>query len=176
MIREEWLSDHFRLEEFLRSETAARMGIANEPEDWQLANLRLNAMGMEMVRDLLCYPVHVLSGLRVEALERVLTQRDFPAWCARRGIQVDAEAWKQYFATKAHPLGLATDFVCPAFGMPLAICRAIAASDLPFDKLIFEHGWVHIAWPGAGDTSKREVFTLMPGNSYAQGIVEKEAA
>ncbi len=173
---DEWLSDHFRLSEFTRSDTAARLGIANNPLPWQYMNLRLNAMGMEQVRDLLGYPVHVLSGLRVEALERVLTQRDFPAWCARRSRQVDAAAWEEYFATKAHPLGLATDFVCPAFGTPLAICRAIAESDLPFDKLIFEHGWVHIAWPGAGDTARREILTLMPGNSYAQGIIDKEAA
>lgn len=173
---DQWLSDHFRLEEFLRSEIAARMGIENSPDAQQLANLATNAIGMEMVRALLGLPLHVLSGLRVEALERVLTQRDFPAWCARRSRQVDAQAWTEYFATKAHPLGLATDFVCLGFGAPLEICRAIEQSDVPFEKLIFEHTWVHIAWPAVGDTARRQVLTQMPGGEYAQGIVDKEAA
>lgn len=131
---------------------------------------------MELVRGLLGYPVHVLSGLRVEALERVLTQRDFPAWCARRNRQVDAKAWEEYFATKSHPIGLATDFVCPQFGTPLDICRAISASDIPFEKLIYEHGWVHIAWPEPGNAAARTVLTLMPGSNYAQGIVDSVEA
>lgn len=175
-FRDEQLTANFRLSEFLRSETAARLGIENLPDEEQLENLHRNARGMEEVRALLGASIHVLSGLRVEALERVLTQRDFPAWCARRGRQVDAQAWGEYFATKSHPRGLATDFVCPMFGPPIEVCRAIAASGIGFAKLIMEHTWSHIAWPELGETPARQVLTLMPGSNYAQGIVERQAA
>lgn len=170
------LSPHFTLAEFTRSETAARMGIANKPGLAELRNLYRNAAGMEEVRGLLGGPIHVQSGLRCEELERVLCAVDFPAWCKRRGRLADAKDWADYFQHKRHPRGLATDFVCPSFGTPAEICRAIAASTIGFDRLILEHDWVHIDWPVEGAPAPRELLTLMPGGNYAQGIVEKEIA
>lgn len=49
----------------------------------------------------------------------------------------------------AHVKGLAADIICPSFGSSLAVCRAIAESDVTFDQLIHEHSanaaWTHIA-------------------------------
>jgi zinc D-Ala-D-Ala carboxypeptidase len=75
---------------------------------------------------------------------------------------------------KEHPLGRAVDFECPAFGTPYDVCLAIAHSDLPFQKLIWEHTWTHIGWPAPGLAGKREIYTLMPDGSYASGIVARE--
>jgi zinc D-Ala-D-Ala carboxypeptidase len=51
----------------------------------------------------------------------------------------------------AHLLGCAADFLCPTFGTPLQVCRAIAGYSpaLDFDQVIHEHlaaDWTHIAW------------------------------
>lgn len=151
---DEKLTKHFRLSEFLRSETAERRGIPNVPDEAQLANLRRNAAGMEQVRVLLGQPIHISSGLRVLVLNRLIGSKD----------------------TSAHVDGRATDFTAPAFGDPVDVCQAIEASDIRFDQLIFEHTWVHIAWPQEGNTPRREVLTLMPGNTYARGIIERETA
>lgn len=144
------LSEHFWLSEFLASETAARHGIANDPDDAILEALRYNAGQMEFVRSLLGGAVRVLSGFRCLALNRLLGSPD----------------------GSGHVLGLATDFICPAFGTPIAICRAIEASQLVFDQLIYEHTWVHIAWPPLGKTARRDVLTLLAGGGYGRGIME----
>ena len=143
------LTENFTLGEFTRSETAQRFGIKNEPDADQLDNLRYNAEHMEMVRDLLGCPIHISSGLRVVEINRKIGSKD----------------------TSDHVKGLATDFEAPQFGSPLTICRAIEASNLPFKQLIFEHTWVHISWDPEADRPKREVLTLMPGVTYARGIV-----
>lgn len=174
-MREEKLTENFYLSEFLRSETAARLAIDNTPDDRQLANLRRNAFGMQEVRELLHHSIHVSSGLRVEALERAINAKAFAAWCRARRRPEDANAWAEYFAKKQHPKGLATDFTCPGFGSPADVCRAIASSDIDFDQLILEHTWVHIAWAEESAVPRREVLTLMPGNTYALGLHERSS-
>lgn len=171
-MSDERLSEHFYLSEFTRSDTAARLGIAMVPTPDVLMNLRANATGMEQVRGLLRAPIHVLSGWRPEALEAVLCEKDYKAWCRRHSLMPSPAAWRTYFERKKHPWGLATDFVAPAFGPPSRVCRAIAASSIGFDQLIFEHTWTHIAFPRLASAGpRREVLTLIPGG-YAQGIIE----
>jgi len=153
-MREEKLTENFYLSEFLRSETAARLDIDNTPDDLQLANLRRNAFGMQQVRNVLGHSVHVSSGLRVLALNRAIGSKD----------------------TSAHVDGRATDFVCPGFGSPADVCRLLVSSDtIPFDQLILEHTWVHIAWAEEGAVPRRQVLTLMPGNTYALGLHERSS-
>ena len=60
--------------------------------------------------------------------------------------------------TSAHCTGYAADFICPAFGTPLEIVRAIQAHNahcieqcqgadvISFDQLIEEGTWVHISF------------------------------
>jgi len=40
----------------------------------------------------------------------------------------------------------AIDFICPVFGTPEDIVRAIAVSGIIFDQLIMEGKWVHISF------------------------------
>jgi Tfp pilus assembly protein PilE len=153
-MREEKLTENFYLSEFVRSETAARLAIDNTPDDRQLANLRRNAFGMQQVRNVLGHSVHVSSGLRVLALNRAIGSKD----------------------TSAHVDGRATDFVCPGFGSPADVCRLLVSSDMiAFDQLILEHTWVHIAWAEEGAVPRRQVLTLMPGNTYALGLHERSS-
>lgn len=155
MIEDRKLSEHFMLSEFLRSETAARLGIDNTPPDYIVGHLQTNAAFLEEVRTLLGgVVIHISSGFRCLELNRAIGSKD----------------------TSAHVDGRATDFEAPAFGTPLEICHRLVASDIPFDQLIWEHTWVHIGWARAGEVPRRQVLTLMPGGTYAAGIVDRMAA
>lgn len=141
------LSPHFTLEELTHSNTAVRLGIDNTPPESLLPNLVRLANGLEYIRELLDgVPIHVNSGYRCEELERILTSKDFGAWCVRHGRRRNEESWQVYFAGKAHPKGLSADWTAPAYGSPLKIVRFLARTDLQFDQLIMEggaNGWVH---------------------------------
>ncbi len=154
MMLDEKLSPNFTLREFLRSETAARQGIDNMPSPEILHALERNAQNMELVRRLLGEPLQVSSGYRCLELNRAIGSKD----------------------TSAHVKGLATDFEAPSYGPPVDVCRAIYASDIDFDQLIYEHTWTHIGWAAAGATPRRQALTLMPGGTYAPGIMQRGTA
>ncbi len=61
--------------------------------------------------------------------------------------------------TSAHCRGLACDFVCPAFGTPVEVARAILKSDLQYDQLILEYRWVHVGLVRDGSLSRHEALT-----------------
>jgi hypothetical protein len=74
-------------------------------------------------------------------------------------------------ATSAHCHGLACDFVCSAFGTPAEVALAILKSDLEYDQLILEYGWVHVGLAQEGLLSRQEVLTKRsPGAAYESGI------
>jgi zinc D-Ala-D-Ala carboxypeptidase len=120
------LSEHFSLAEFTISETAARLGLDNEPDAKAFKNLQQLADVMEQVRSL-CgdNPVTILSGYRAP--------------------EVNAAVGGS--STSAHMVGLAADFIVPEFGDPLTICLTLEPmlNDLGVDQLIWEFGdWVHL--------------------------------
>lgn len=140
------LSDHFSLEEL--SATAHRE-LDNTPPAPVLATLADTALRMEAVRTFLgAQPIHVNSGYRS------------PAVNAAVGGVVDS----------AHLSGHAVDFICPAFGDPLAICRHLAGVAFAFDQLIQEGTWVHVSF---APTMRREVLTKSAGGGYRLGLQEE---
>lgn len=148
------LSEHFTLAEYVTSETAARRGIDNTPREAQvLANLRRMAAVMEEVRLLLGAAIIVTSGYRCLELNSAIGSKP----------------------SSAHVVGLATDFIAPAFGVPYDVCRAIEphVPRLGIDQLIYEHTWVHIGLRAA--EARHQVMTLKPGGTYVAGIVLKGA-
>lgn len=170
------LTENFTLEELTDSDTAVRLGIDNTPSYEILDNLTTNAMGMQRVKGALGgAAVLVSSGYRCEALERVIAQKDFVAWCKRHGkADLDA-AWSEYFAHKSHPKGLSTDFRAPSAGTPAQICQVLyrRRDYVGFDKLIMEGTWVHVSFPPLGAEPRLEVMTASFINgepSYAQGL------
>lgn len=134
------LSENFSLEELIASETAARLGIDNTPPVSLMPNLRTLAAGLEQVRTALGgHPIHVNSGYRCEALN------------AKIG---GAKASR-------HMSGLAADIVCPSFGTPLEVCRAIVAAGIRPDQVIHEFGkWCHVSFAAPGAMPREELLTI----------------
>lgn len=142
------LSEHFTLEELTASEIATRKGIDNTPNAEAIANLTELAGFLEKVRALLGVPLHINS--------------------AYRGPKVNAAVGGS--TTSAHMTGQAADFVAPAYGTPQEIAKAIEASTIDFDQLIYEGTWVHF---GIRGDMRRQVLTAHFGNgktTYTTGI------
>jgi hypothetical protein len=139
------LTAHFALEELACTQ---HREFDNTPPPEVVATLRNTAAQMEAVRRLLGdRPISVSSGYRCRALNRAVG-----------GVR-----------TSAHLSGHAVDFNCYGFGDPLAVCRAVAASDLPFDQLIEEGSWVHISFD---PRMRRQVLTRRRDGSYGRGLPE----
>lgn len=139
------LSAHFTLQELTRSEIASRKGLDNTPDAETIANLTALASGLEDVRALLGHPIHINS--------------------AYRGPKVNSAVGGS--KTSAHMKGHAADFVCPGFGTPQEICRAIMDSTIQYDQLIYEFGsWVHISF----DPQMRGQKLTIDGAGTRQGI------
>jgi hypothetical protein len=109
----------------VRSETAEQQGIDNCAPPEVIENLTVLAAGLEQVQALLGHPLEISSGYRCPALNAAVGGS----------------------ATSLHVRGLAADFVCPDFGTPLEIARAIGDSAIAFDQCIPEFGnWVHLSF------------------------------
>lgn len=118
------LSEHFSLEELTFSSSAERLGIDNNAGLEIVTHLTILAQGLEKVRSLLGAPLRIDSGYRCEALNAAIG-----------GAK-----------NSAHMQGFAADFLCPQFGSPTEIVKAIIASDIDFDQVIQEGTWVHISF------------------------------
>jgi len=134
------LSPHFSQTEL----TVTTTGLKNDPGPKELANLAVTASLLEQIRSLLGHPIRVNSGYRSPAVNKKVG-----------GV-----------ATSDHLTGCAADFVCPAFGTPYEICKAIEASGIKFGQMIQEGSWVHVSWK----TNARPLLTLKNGK-YVPGIV-----
>jgi zinc D-Ala-D-Ala carboxypeptidase len=144
------ISEHFTLEELTFSEAAARLGLDNTPTPIVITNLGRVAAAMERIRTLLGdKPIFVHSGYRSAEVNRAVG-----------GV-----------VTSAHCRGLACDFVCSAFGTPAEVALAILKSDIEYDQLIIEYGWVHVGLAQEGLLCRREALTKRsPGAAYEAGI------
>jgi zinc D-Ala-D-Ala carboxypeptidase len=119
------LSAHFSLEEFLVSQTAARMGRVIEPTQSDVRNLtKLCESVLEPLRVALARPLVITSGLRPLWLNEVI-----------KGSK-----------SSAHIDGRAADVQVHGLS-PLEVCQKVAELGLPVDQCIYEfppHGWVHL--------------------------------
>ena len=136
------LTAHFALEELCCTQ---HREFDNTPPPEVAAALRDTATRMEEVRRQLGGQViSVSSGYRCRALNRAVG-----------GAR-----------TSAHLSGHAVDFNCYGFGDPLAVCRALAESELAFDQLIEEGTWVHLSFD---PRLRRQILTRRPGG-YGLGL------
>jgi hypothetical protein len=144
------ISEHFTLEELSFSSAAARLGLDNTPTSIVITNLGLVSAVMERIRTLLGNrPIVVHSGYRSAEVNHAVG-----------GV-----------VTSAHCRGLACDFVCSAFGTPAEVALAILKSDIEYDQLILEYGWVHVGLAREGLLSRREALTKRSrGAAYESGI------
>ena len=146
------LSEHFSLAEFVLSQTAARAGIDNTPDEWVLGHLHLLADRLELVRAHLRVPILISSGYRCHALNRLIGGS----------------------STSAHVSGLAADFTAPAFGTPVQVAAAIAeVEEIQFDQIIHEYrSWVHFGLTAPTLVPRRELLTIFAGTAgYQAGLL-----
>lgn len=133
-------SPNFSMDELTHSDTAARHGIDNTPNDNEKENLYKLAMEMEDVRELLNNkPIFISSGYRCLALNELLGSKK----------------------TSSHIKGLAADFTCRQFGTPNEIVFALINSDIPYDQVILEFDrWVHISFCEDEETPRRQALVI----------------
>lgn len=117
------LSKNFSLQELTVSQTAARLGLNNQPNSHQQANLqRLCDEVLQPLRDYLKRSIIVTSGFRSVSVNRAVG-----------GSQ-----------TSAHSHGLAADIYAPGMTV-MQLIHTIHGLQLPYDQVIDEFGsWVHV--------------------------------
>jgi hypothetical protein len=131
------LSEHFTLEEFTKSQIAARNGIDNTPSKEVIENLKRTAEGLELVRSKLDnLPIYISSGFRCEAVNDILGSK----------------------RTSQHIRGEAADITCSRFGSPMDMFEVLIQSSIPFDQCILEfNSWVHISFT---ENPRRKYFVI----------------
>jgi zinc D-Ala-D-Ala carboxypeptidase len=144
------LSPHFSLPELTVSQSAARRGIKNEPTPDQIENLRRLAQVLEQVRAIVHKPITVNSGFRSAQVNALIG-----------GVP-----------TSEHCDGRAADIICPAYGNPWQLAKAIESSNIAYNQLIIEYGsWVHISIPKAGYGAKMQTLTYKHGHAPVRGLI-----
>ena len=135
------LTPNFQLSEFLRSETAARKRIANDPTDQIRGNLRRLAQSLEVVRGYFG-PVFVSSGYRSPELNKEIGGAE----------------------TSLHCFGLAVDFNVAKVS-PSDVIRWIGENMPKFDEAIDEPGWAHLGLATPDGQQRKRLLTMRPDKS-----------
>jgi zinc D-Ala-D-Ala carboxypeptidase len=145
------LSPNFTLAELTASATAKKLGLDNAPLPEHLENLKRLAALLEEIRALLNAPIKVNSAYRSPAVN-----------AAVGGVP-----------NSRHALGLAADIVCPTYGSPLQVARAIDAAGLGYDQLIHEFGrWVHVGLSPTGVALRHQAMTICTREAgYLDGLL-----
>jgi hypothetical protein len=145
------LSRHFTWDE--ANVTESRTVDNTIPDDIK-KNIKIVAAKLDVVRDLLGYPILPSSWYRSPVLNKKVG--------GSRNSQ--------------HMLGEALDFRCPQFGSPLKICKYLEKFklELDWDQLILEHTWVHISFCSIPTRKPRQqMLSLLNDKSYAVGWTDK---
>lgn len=145
------ISKNFAITEFIASHTATRLGIDNTPSASVVAALtNVLIPSMQQIRDMLGEPIIIKSGYRCPHLNAVV-----------RGSP-----------NSDHLTGHAADFVAPAWGDPLKICRLLQSemATIKFDQLIFEVGWVHISFNARRRNQVLTAHFVDSRVTYTQGL------
>ena len=151
------LTKNFTLSEMCKSDTALRLGLENEPNEQQLAALKLLAEKvLQPVRDHFGRGVKVNSALRTLPVNRAIGSGD----------------------NSDHVRGQAADIEIP--GVPNAELAEWIKDNLEFRQLILEFytpgipdsGWVHVSY--VAEDNKKQVLTATKQNGktvYLPGLV-----
>jgi hypothetical protein len=132
------LSTNFTLKELTDSETAARHGWDNTPNEAELENLKRLAALLEQVRALLNRPIMVNSAFRSKKVNDAVGSKD----------------------SSQHRIGCAADIKVPGMS-PRDVVKAIRESGIKYDQLIQEFstpqggGWTHISVANSADHAVR---------------------
>lgn len=140
------LSEHFSLEEATYSETAVRMDIPNQPNEKQLANMKIAAAELEKLRA-------VTGPLRINS------------WLRLPDVNVAVGGSK----VSSHMDGWAID-VSSTKMTPIELCHKVEELGLKFDQIIHEFGrWMHISF--APEMRQQKLTIFKPEGKYKPGIL-----
>jgi zinc D-Ala-D-Ala carboxypeptidase len=128
------LSEHFTYDELTRSETAARHGFDNTPNEGEVDNLkRLAALLEEVKKAVGGKAVMINSGFRSKQTNDAVGSKD----------------------TSQHRLGCAADIRVPGM-TPRQVVEACIEAQVPFDQIILEFdSWTHISVANTPDAALR---------------------
>lgn len=138
------LSTHLTLAEMIRSETAKRRGISNQPKPEHLDNMKVLAKKIfEPIRNFFKAPIYISSGYRSEALNKAI-----------KGSSKNSQ----------HSTGQAIDIDMDGSGL-ISNKQVFdyIKENLEFDQLIWEFGdannpdWVHVSY--SEGKNRKEVLT-----------------
>jgi len=148
------LSENLSLAEVTRSESAKRFGISNTPTPEHIENFKKLAVNIfQPIRKHFAKPIHISSGYRSLALNKVIKGSATSQHCSGEAIDIDMDGTditnKQVF-----------DFI---------------KEHLNFDQLIWEFGnnvnpdWVHVSYESTGKQRKQVLRAIKQGGktSYA---------
>jgi len=143
------LTEHFTLEEMTRSETAARHGYDNTPNDSEVANLVRLCELLEQVKETLGgKPIMINSGFRSKQVNDAVGSKD----------------------SSQHRIGCAADIRVPGM-TPREVVQACIDANLPFDQIILEFdAWTHISVPnvvGAAPRGSKLIINRQGARQYS---------
>ena len=123
------LSEHFTLEELIRSSTAKSYGISNHPTSEQIENLRWHCrFVLEPIREIAEKPVIITSGFRSDELNRIIA---------------DSSSISQHRCKK---FDAATDFRIPGMSHENVFQLVVDNPDrIAYDQVILESYCVHVS-------------------------------
>lgn len=123
------LTQHFKLEEFINSQTAKKLGIENTPNEEQLNNIKFVAEQLELIRNTYKMAIHISSGFRSEELNNAVGGVLNSYHC--KGLAVDIN---QGSSRRNHNLFL--------------VIKRLMKLGLQVEELIdeYNYSWIHIAF------------------------------
>jgi hypothetical protein len=135
------LSRNLSLKEATKSNTATRLGIKNEPEQWEINNLRAVAENIfQPVRDHFGVPIGVSSGYRCKELNKAIGGSKYSQHMIGEALDIDADIYGK--VTNAEIFNY-------------------IKNNLEWDQMIWEFGddeepnWVHVSYKEAGQNRKQ---------------------
>lgn len=132
------MTEHFKLNEFIKSSTAKRLKISNIPTDLHLINLNYIAEYLEEIREKYGKPMIIASGYRSKELNKIVGGSK----------------------TSYHLLGLAVDIDNGKEENKILFELILNnINELPIDELINEYNydWIHISFSPRNCKPKRQI-------------------
>jgi hypothetical protein len=144
------LSENLSLAEVIRSETAKRFGISNTPTPEHIGNFKKLAENIfQPIREHFGKPIHISSGYRSDALNKVIKGSLSSQHCSGEAIDIDMDGSANGITNK-----MIFDFI---------------KDKLVFDQLIWEFGtsvnpdWVHVSYKSTGKQRKQILRAVKSG-------------
>ena len=149
------LSDNFTLNEFTKSQTADRKGIANNPNEIHVMAMESLCYNiLERVRAAFGKPIIVNSGYRSVALCEAIGSKSTSQHCDGEAVDIEIHGVSNYDLAK------------------------YIEKELNFDQLILEcwdgiepnSGWVHVSYVN-DIANRKDVLTYTREGGYTKGII-----